>query len=62
MDIAPLADSLDRLLIGDVYKLKRNLLKLRNAAVPVSEFGRLSLLPAGALPPNPQELLSRLAL
>lgn len=33
-----------------------------NAAVPVSEFGRLSLLPAGALPPNPQELLSRLAL
>lgn len=33
-----------------------------DAAVPVSEFGRLSLLPAGALPPNPQELLSRLAL
>ena len=30
-----------------------------NAAVPVSEFGRLSLLPAGALPPNPQELLAR---
>src|SRR5262245_52758870 len=33
-----------------------------SAAVPVSEFGRLALLPAGALPPNPQELLSRLAL
>jgi receptor protein-tyrosine kinase len=33
-----------------------------NAAVEVSEFGRLSLLPAGALPPNPQELLSRSAL
>jgi protein-tyrosine kinase len=31
----------------------------RSAAVPVSEFGRLSLLPAGALPPNPQDLLSR---
>jgi chain length determinant protein tyrosine kinase EpsG len=31
-------------------------------AVPVSEFGRLSLLPAGSLPPNPQELLSRTAL
>jgi len=31
-------DSLDRLLIGDVYKLKRNLLKLRNAAVPVSNI------------------------
>jgi chain length determinant protein tyrosine kinase EpsG len=32
------------------------------AAVPVSEFGRLALLPAGPLPPNPQELLSRLTL
>jgi protein-tyrosine kinase len=31
----------------------------RSALVPVSEFGRLSLLPAGALPPNPQDLLSR---
>jgi protein-tyrosine kinase len=31
----------------------------RGALVPVSEFGRLSLLPAGALPPNPQDLLSR---
>ena len=31
-----------------------------NAVVPVREFGRLSLLPAGAPPPNPQELLSRL--
>jgi len=29
------------------------------AVVPVREFGRLSLLPAGAPPPNPQELLSR---
>lgn len=34
----------------------------RSAVVPVSEFGRLSLLPAGAIPPNPQELLSRIAL
>jgi chain length determinant protein tyrosine kinase EpsG len=34
----------------------------RRAVIPVSEFGRLSLLPAGALPPNPQELMSRLAL
>jgi chain length determinant protein tyrosine kinase EpsG len=34
----------------------------RSALVPVSEYGRLSLLPAGALPPNPQDLLSRLAL
>ena len=33
-----------------------------NATVEVSEFGRLSVLPAGALPPNPQELLSRAAL
>jgi chain length determinant protein tyrosine kinase EpsG len=31
----------------------------RDAVVPVSEFGTLSLLPAGPLPPNPQELLSR---
>lgn len=30
-----------------------------DAVVPVREFGRLSLLPAGAPPPNPQELLSR---
>ena len=34
----------------------------RSAIVPVSEFGTLSLLPAGARPPNPQELLSRSAL
>jgi chain length determinant protein tyrosine kinase EpsG len=34
----------------------------RSAVVPVSEFGTLSLLPAGARPPNPQELLSRHAL
>src|SRR5882672_78669 len=34
----------------------------RRAVIPVSEFGRLSLLPAGALPPNPQELISRVAL
>src|SRR6266513_3107167 len=34
----------------------------RGAVVPVSEFGSLSLLPAGARPPNPQELLSRSAL
>src|SRR5258705_12873648 len=31
----------------------------RGAVVPVSEFGTLSLLPAGACPPNPQELLLR---
>jgi chain length determinant protein tyrosine kinase EpsG len=31
----------------------------RGAIAPVREFGRLSLLPAGAPPPNPQELLSR---
>ena len=31
----------------------------RAALTPVREFGRLSLLPAGAPPPNPQELLSR---
>jgi len=34
----------------------------RGAVAPVLEFGRLSLLPAGAPPPNPQELLSRPAL
>jgi protein-tyrosine kinase len=34
----------------------------RSAAAPVREFGRLALLPAGAPPPNPQELLSRPAL
>jgi len=34
----------------------------RGAVAPVREFGRLSLLPAGAPPPNPQELLSRPAL
>ncbi len=32
------------------------------AVMPVPEFGALSLLPAGARPPNPQELLSRPAL
>ena len=32
------------------------------AVLPVPEFGALSLLPAGAPPPNPQELLSRPAL
>jgi protein-tyrosine kinase len=32
------------------------------AVIPVPEFGALSLLPAGARPPNPQELLSRPAL
>jgi len=31
----------------------------RGAVVPVPEFGTLSVLPAGARPPNPQELLSR---
>jgi protein-tyrosine kinase len=31
----------------------------RSAVVPVSRFGTLSLLPSGAVPPNPQELLSR---
>jgi protein-tyrosine kinase len=31
----------------------------RGAVAPVREFGRLSLLPAGVPPPNPQELLSR---
>jgi protein-tyrosine kinase len=34
----------------------------RGAVAPVREFGRLWLLPAGAPPPNPQELLSRPAL
>ncbi len=34
----------------------------RGAVVPVPEFGMLSVLPAGAPPPNPQELLSRHAL
>ena len=28
------------------------------AVVPVPQFGSLSILPAGAVPPNPQELLS----
>jgi chain length determinant protein tyrosine kinase EpsG len=32
------------------------------ACLPVPEFGALSVLPAGAPPPNPQELLSRPAL
>jgi len=27
--------------------------------VPLPELGRLSVLPSGAIPPNPQELLSR---
>jgi protein-tyrosine kinase len=31
----------------------------RGAVVPLPRFGTLSLLPAGAPPPNPQELLSR---
>ena len=34
----------------------------RGAVIPVPEFGTLSILPAGAPPPNPQELLSRQAL
>jgi len=34
----------------------------RGAVVPLPEFGTLSVLPAGAPPPNPQELLSRHAL
>jgi chain length determinant protein tyrosine kinase EpsG len=34
----------------------------RGAVTPTREFGRLSLLPAGVPPPNPQELLSRSAL
>ena len=31
----------------------------RGAVAPIREFGRLSLLPAGVPPPNPQELISR---
>jgi chain length determinant protein tyrosine kinase EpsG len=31
----------------------------RSAVVPIPSFSRLSVLPAGAHPPNPQELLSR---
>jgi chain length determinant protein tyrosine kinase EpsG len=34
----------------------------RSAVAPIPEFGALSLLPAGARPPNPQELLSGLGL
>jgi chain length determinant protein tyrosine kinase EpsG len=34
----------------------------RGAVAPVRAFGRLSLLPAGVPPPNPQELVSRPAL
>src|SRR5512134_3381071 len=34
----------------------------RGAVVPLPQFGTLSLLPAGACPPNPQELLLRPAL
>jgi chain length determinant protein tyrosine kinase EpsG len=34
----------------------------RGALLPLPDFGPLSLLPAGAVPPNPQELLSRPAL
>lgn len=34
----------------------------RSAVAPVPEFGSLSLLPAGARPPNPQELLAGLGL
>jgi len=34
----------------------------RSAVVACPDFGRLWLLPAGALPPNPQELLARHAL
>ncbi len=34
----------------------------REAVVPFPEFGPLSILPAGACPPNPQELLLRPAL
>jgi chain length determinant protein tyrosine kinase EpsG len=32
------------------------------AVVPLPDYGRLALLPAGAIPPNPQELLSRRSL
>ncbi|HZN87060.1 MAG TPA: chain length determinant protein tyrosine kinase EpsG [Burkholderiales bacterium] len=31
----------------------------RGALLPLADFGPLSILPAGAVPPNPQELLSR---
>jgi protein-tyrosine kinase len=31
----------------------------RSAVMPIPNFGKLSVLPAGARPPNPQELLSR---
>lgn len=31
----------------------------RGALLPLPDFGPLSILPAGAVPPNPQELLSR---
>jgi protein-tyrosine kinase len=31
----------------------------RSAVMPIANFARLSVLPAGAHPPNPQELLSR---
>ena len=31
----------------------------RSAVMPIPNFGKLSVLPAGAPPPNPQELLSR---
>jgi chain length determinant protein tyrosine kinase EpsG len=34
----------------------------RSAVTPLPEFGTLSLLPAGACPPNPQELLSSVGL
>jgi chain length determinant protein tyrosine kinase EpsG len=34
----------------------------RSVVMPVPQFGTLALLPAGARPPNPQELLSRRAL
>jgi len=34
----------------------------RSAVAPVPEFGALALLPAGARPPNPQELLAGLGL
>ncbi len=34
----------------------------RGAVVPVPQFGTLSVLPSGAPPPNPQDLLSRHAL
>jgi len=34
----------------------------RSVAVPIPEFANLSVMPAGAPPPNPQELLSRSSL